>query len=269
MNPHRKIQYSHSSAQNSVVDGGIIINRPRTSDTSNTQRHQHSPNDSSDNEEEDGFQQLIQKAVNTLIKSDTDGEELDHSTGSASQGLWIHAPAGKELKGVLDRVELQVRCATVITAMQLLLIVRLGLRFWFSVMGSIRQTAELHMNAEVVPDISGIAETTVPVDTSPEIEIDHNYTKPNLKEGNHSPNTNSTGPKIRIENDDLHDDKTDAFGTLVDAALETLIQSDVERPDGAATQGRWVYAPAADNLQHVLDRLVVCLNILEYFDGIE
>mmetsp|Transcript_13871 Transcript_13871/g.30241 ORF Transcript_13871/g.30241 Transcript_13871/m.30241 type:complete len:778 (+) Transcript_13871:163-2496(+) len=56
----------------------------------------------------DGFQFLIQKAVETLVMSDTDGEELKHSTGSASQGLWIHAPAAKEMQGVLDKVVLKM-----------------------------------------------------------------------------------------------------------------------------------------------------------------
>lgn len=55
------------------------------------------------------FQLLIQKAIQTLVKSDTDGEELVHSYGSASQGLWLNPPAAKELQWLLDRVVLKVR----------------------------------------------------------------------------------------------------------------------------------------------------------------
>lgn len=49
----------------------------------------------------------------------------------------------------------------------------------------------------------------------------------------------------------------DAFGVLVQTALQTLIQSDIKRPDGSSSQGRWVYDPAARELQQVMDRLVV------------
>ena len=55
------------------------------------------------------FQLLIQKAIQTLVKSDTDGDELVHSYGSASQGLWLNPPAAKELQWLLDRVVLKVR----------------------------------------------------------------------------------------------------------------------------------------------------------------
>lgn len=55
------------------------------------------------------FQLLIQMAIQTLVRSDTDGDELVHSYGSASQGLWLNLPAAKELQGVLDRVVLKVR----------------------------------------------------------------------------------------------------------------------------------------------------------------
>lgn len=65
--------------------------------------------DNNSNIDIDGFQLLVQKAIQTLVRSDTDGEELDHSYGSASQGLWVHAPAAKEMQGVLDKVVLQVR----------------------------------------------------------------------------------------------------------------------------------------------------------------
>ena len=57
----------------------------------------------------DAFQQLIQKAIHTLIMSDTDGEELDHSYGSASQGLWVHSPSAKELQNIIDRLVMKVR----------------------------------------------------------------------------------------------------------------------------------------------------------------
>ena len=57
----------------------------------------------------DAFQLLIQRAIHTLIMSDTDGEELDHSYGSASQGLWVHSPSAKELQNIIDRLVLKVR----------------------------------------------------------------------------------------------------------------------------------------------------------------
>lgn len=57
------------------------------------------------------FRLLIRKAARTLVKSDTDGEELDHSYGSASQGLWLHAPAARDMQGVLDDMALKVRAA--------------------------------------------------------------------------------------------------------------------------------------------------------------
>ncbi|KAL3807568.1 hypothetical protein ACHAXA_006469 [Cyclostephanos tholiformis] len=53
------------------------------------------------------FQLLIQMAIQTLVRSDTDGDELVHSYGSASQGLWLNLPAAKELQGLLDRVALK------------------------------------------------------------------------------------------------------------------------------------------------------------------
>ena len=55
------------------------------------------------------FQILIQKAVQTIIKSDTDGDELEHSYGSASQGLWLHSKSAREMQSLLDRIVLQVR----------------------------------------------------------------------------------------------------------------------------------------------------------------
>jgi len=64
--------------------------------------------DDDNDDDDDDFQQLIEKAVLTLVKSDTDGEELDHSTGSASQGLWVHAPAAKEMQRELDNIVLKM-----------------------------------------------------------------------------------------------------------------------------------------------------------------
>ena len=54
------------------------------------------------------FHLLIQTAIQTLVKSDTDGDELVHSYGSASQGLWLNSSAAKELQSLLDRVVLKV-----------------------------------------------------------------------------------------------------------------------------------------------------------------
>ena len=59
-------------------------------------------------DDDDAFQLLIQKAVRTLVMSDTDGDEATHAYGSASQGLWLHTPAAKEMQGVLDKVVLKV-----------------------------------------------------------------------------------------------------------------------------------------------------------------
>jgi hypothetical protein len=56
------------------------------------------------------FHQLIQAAIQTLVRSDVDGEELDHSYGSASQGLWMHAPTAKTMQQLLNRLALKVRC---------------------------------------------------------------------------------------------------------------------------------------------------------------
>ena len=49
----------------------------------------------------------------------------------------------------------------------------------------------------------------------------------------------------------------DAFQSLLKEAFQTIIQSDVQRPDGSSSQGRWVYDPAARRLQAVMDRLVI------------
>ena len=55
------------------------------------------------------FQHVIHKAIQTLVMSDTDGDELDHSYGSASQGLWLHTPTAKEMERMLNRLVLKVR----------------------------------------------------------------------------------------------------------------------------------------------------------------
>ena len=54
------------------------------------------------------FQHVIHKAIQTLVMSDTDGDELDHSYGSASQGLWLHTPTAKEMERMLNRLVLKV-----------------------------------------------------------------------------------------------------------------------------------------------------------------
>ena len=55
------------------------------------------------------FHLLIQAAIKTLVRSDVDGEELDHSYGSASQGLWMHAPTARTMQQLLNRLALKVR----------------------------------------------------------------------------------------------------------------------------------------------------------------
>ena len=56
----------------------------------------------------------------------------------------------------------------------------------------------------------------------------------------------------------LHDEEEeDAVESLVKELFQTIIQSDVHRPDGSSSQGRWVYDPAARRLQAVMDRLVI------------
>jgi hypothetical protein len=56
------------------------------------------------------FEILAQKAIHTLLKSDSDTDENEHAYGSASQGLWINSKSAKEMQNVLDRVVLQVSC---------------------------------------------------------------------------------------------------------------------------------------------------------------
>ena len=60
-------------------------------------------------------------------------------------------------------------------------------------------------------------------------------------------------------------DDDEGFDTLIQKALQTLIQSDIQKPDGSSTQGRWVYDPAAMELRNVMDRLVVCFILSHIF----
>ena len=66
-----------------------------------------------ENEEASAFEILTQKAIHTLLKSDSDTDENEHAYGSASQGLWINSKAAKEMQNVLDRIVLQVSCVVV------------------------------------------------------------------------------------------------------------------------------------------------------------
>ena len=60
--------------------------------------------------ESSAFEILAQKAIHTLLKSDSDTDENEHAYGSASQGLWINSKAAGEFQSVLDRIVLQVSC---------------------------------------------------------------------------------------------------------------------------------------------------------------
>ena len=60
------------------------------------------------------FEILAQKAIYTLLKSDSDTDENEHAYGSASQGLWINSKAAKEMQNVLDRIVLQVSLYTLL-----------------------------------------------------------------------------------------------------------------------------------------------------------
>ena len=64
---------------------------------------------------------------------------------------------------------------------------------------------------------------------------------------------------------DVNDKETipqDGFQSLISSALHALIKSDVVCGDrtqyGSSTQGRWMFDPAAKDMQNILDRLVVC-----------
>ena len=58
--------------------------------------------------ESSAFEILTQKAIHTLLKSDSDTDENEHAYGSASQGLWINSKAAKEMQDVLDRIVVHV-----------------------------------------------------------------------------------------------------------------------------------------------------------------
>jgi hypothetical protein len=49
----------------------------------------------------------------------------------------------------------------------------------------------------------------------------------------------------------------DSFVLIVRRSLSVLIQSDVNKPDGSSSQGRWVDAPSGESLGKALDRLVM------------
>ncbi|KAL3765258.1 hypothetical protein ACHAWO_001199 [Cyclotella atomus] len=49
----------------------------------------------------------------------------------------------------------------------------------------------------------------------------------------------------------------DSFILIVQQSLNVLIQSDVNKPDGSSSQGRWVDAPSGESLGKALDRLVM------------
>ncbi len=153
------------------------------------------------------FQHLIQKAVQTIIKSDTDGDELEHSYGSASQGLWLHSKSAREMQSLLDRIVLQVRSSP----------------FYDSRRSS---TPLLEEKTD-----------------------DSDATKSEAKRKTYDRNHNN--------NKEEEEEEEDAFESLVKETFQTIIQSDVNRPDGSSSQGRWVYDPAARKLQAVLDRLVI------------
>lgn len=92
-------QNGEDSASTMHVDGEFIV-KSRHGDQIGEMKNGQNAND---------FQLLVQAALETLVRSDLDGEELDHSYGSASQGLWMHAPTAKKLEQLLNRVGLKVR----------------------------------------------------------------------------------------------------------------------------------------------------------------
>ena len=158
------------------------------------------------------FQHLIQKAVQTIIKSDTDGDELEHSYGSASQGLWLHSKSGREMQSLFDRIVLQVS----------------SLYYYNSRRGSIPSLLE-------------------------KIADSDDATKSEAKRKTRYNNNNNNGEE--------EEEEEDAFESLVKESFQTIIQSDIHRPDGSSSQGRWVYDPAARRLQAVMDRLVIHVSV--------
>jgi hypothetical protein len=158
------------------------------------------------------FQLLIQKAVHTIIKSDTDGDELEHSYGSASQGLWLHSKSAREMQSLLDRIVLQV-------------------------------SSPYYYNSRRSSIPSLLEEKTADNGDATKSEA-----KRKTRDKTHNNNNND-------------EEEEDAFESIVKESFQTIIQSDVHRPDGSSSQGRWVYDPAARRLQALMDRLVIHVSV--------
>ncbi|KAL7539402.1 hypothetical protein ACHAXR_011870 [Thalassiosira sp. AJA248-18] len=234
MVPSRRVPLMATSQK---LGDDIVLSPSDDSSNDQTQR---------DNDDDGGFQLLIQKSVQTLLKSDTDGDELDHSYGSASQGLWIHSRAAEEMQGVLDRVALKLR-----------MVLRLGLRVWFR--SFVRDHEKMHgfIRMQKV-GISGAKDSN---ESGGTIDIDYNNThhhfhlnRSKFDKESHCAK-NGTGSDSR--DNDVQREENDGFDTLIRAALETLIGSDIYCPDGSYTQGRWVHDPVAKELRNVMDRLAI------------
>ena len=54
----------------------------------------------------------------------------------------------------------------------------------------------------------------------------------------------------------------DSFQLLIQQSLHALTQSDINKPDGSSSQGRWVDAPSAEDLVGVLGRLMLNVCVL-------
>ena len=50
---------------------------------------------------------------------------------------------------------------------------------------------------------------------------------------------------------------SDAFQQIVQISLDALIQSDIKRPDGSSSQGRWMDMVGGKRFENLLDRLVI------------
>ncbi len=103
---------------------------------------------------------------------------------------------------------------------------------------------------------------------------DIGYTNHHTKNGTNSHTDDENNDDSQHEEDDVitiptsqqpRQDDDEGFDTLIQKALQTLIQSDIQKPDGSSTQGRWVYDPAAMELRNVMDRLVVCFILSRIF----
>lgn len=53
-------------------------------------------------DDEEAFHSLLKEAFQTIIQSDIHGE------GSSSQGRWLHDPAARRLKALIDRLVIHV-----------------------------------------------------------------------------------------------------------------------------------------------------------------